>query len=88
MVVRRPNVNVMLINQRFEEYLGIPYAVPPVGDLNLRWTLTRTEKAAPWDPEIHNATEFGPHCMQSISVFYPPIDIKNATSEDCLTINV
>ncbi len=61
-----------------DEYLGIPYAAPPVGPL--RWR----PPAPPggWDG-IRAATKFGPHCPQSKAVFGQP-----STSEDCLYLNV
>src|ERR1700679_3338302 len=56
------------------EYLGIPYAAPPVGAL--RWQ--PPSPAAPWRG-VREATSFAPHCAQPSS---PP------TSEDCLYLNV
>jgi para-nitrobenzyl esterase len=56
------------------EYLGIPYAAPPVGAL--RWQ--PPSPAAPWRG-VREATSFAPHCAQPAS---PP------TSEDCLYLNV
>ncbi len=63
-------------------FKGIPYAVPPVGDLRwkppvpaTRWTGVRAAKA------------FGAHCVQSATYndmqFHDP-----GPSEDCLTLNV
>jgi para-nitrobenzyl esterase len=60
------------------EYLGIPYAAPPVGAL--RWQPPRP--VAPW-PGVRQATSFGPHCAQPAS---PPS--VGSTSEDCLYLNV
>jgi para-nitrobenzyl esterase len=60
------------------EYLGIPYAAPPVGAL--RWQPPRP--AAPWHG-IRQATTFAPHCAQPAS---PPG--AGSTSEDCLYLNV
>src|SRR4051794_6355724 len=42
------------------EYLGIPYAAPPVGDL--RWRAPRP--AARWHGPL-DATSFVPHCAQT-----------------------
>jgi len=61
-----------------DEYLGIPYAAPPVG--SLRW--------APPKPPAHwrgtrRATAFAPHCPQPVGVFGKP-----STSENCLYLNV
>ena len=61
-----------------DEYLGIPYAAPPVGPL--RWR-------APQPPTrwygIRAATQFAPHCPQPAGVFG-----RLSTSEDCLYLNV
>jgi para-nitrobenzyl esterase len=60
------------------EFLGIPYAAPPVGAL--RWQPPRP--AAPWHG-TRAATAYGPHCPQ------PPGSFGRAsTSEDCLYLNV
>jgi para-nitrobenzyl esterase len=61
-----------------DEYLGIPYAAPPVGPL--RWRAP--QPPAHWRG-IRDATKFGPHCPQPIGVFG-----RASTSEDCLYLNV
>ncbi len=60
------------------EYLGIPYAAPPVGAL--RWQ--PPQPAASWRG-IREATSFAPHCAQPPS----PFGVAS-TSEDCLYLNV
>jgi para-nitrobenzyl esterase len=60
------------------EYLGLPYAAPPVGPL--RWRAP--QPSARWHG-IRNATGFAPHCPQPIGVFG-----RASTSEDCLYLNV
>jgi para-nitrobenzyl esterase len=61
-----------------KEWLGIPYAAPPVGDL--RWRPPRAH--ARWHGP-RDATHFANHCPQSGS------SIGGATSdEDCLYLNV
>ena len=60
------------------EYLGIPYAAPPVGAL--RWQPPRP--AAPWHG-VRQATSFAPHCAQPAST-----PGAGSTSEDCLYLNV
>jgi len=60
------------------EFLGVPYAAPPVG--NLRWQ--PPQPAASW-PGVRAATSFAPHCPQSASPFG-----LASTSEDCLYLNV
>jgi para-nitrobenzyl esterase len=61
-----------------DEFLGIPYAAPPVGAL--RWA--PPQPAAHWTG-IRAATSFAPHCPQTVSPFGRP-----STSEDCLFLNV
>jgi para-nitrobenzyl esterase len=61
-----------------DEYLGIPYAAPPVGAL--RWR--PPQPPAPWRG-TRVATRFGPHCAQAA----PPFGWASV-SEDCLYLNV
>ncbi|MGA2829723.1 MAG: carboxylesterase family protein, partial [Streptosporangiaceae bacterium] len=61
-----------------DEFLGIPYAAPPVGPL--RWR--PPQPPARWTG-IREATAFAPHCPQ------PPSGFGVAsTSENCLYLNV
>jgi para-nitrobenzyl esterase len=60
------------------EFLGIPYAAAPVG--NLRWRPPVDH--APWSGVL-DATQFANHCPQSAS----PFGIAS-TTEDCLFLNV
>jgi para-nitrobenzyl esterase len=61
-----------------DEFLGIPYAAPPVGPL--RWR--PPQPAAPWHG-VRGATQFAPHCPQPPS----PFGVAS-TSENCLYLNV
>jgi para-nitrobenzyl esterase len=61
-----------------DEFLGIPYAAPPVGPL--RWRAP--QPPAHWRG-IRSATHFGPHCPQPAGVFG-----RASTSENCLYLNV
>ena len=66
----------MFVGLDYEEYLGIPYAAPPVGEL--RWM--KPEPPEAWEG-VKNVTEFGSRCVQ---IYYS----YNTTSEDCLFLNV
>lgn len=65
------------------QYLGIPYAAPPIGDLRFRRPLSHPG----WN-DTFNATEFGPSCMQ----YFFPNDVwllrNRNISEDCLQLNI
>ncbi|ELU05538.1 hypothetical protein CAPTEDRAFT_228175 [Capitella teleta] len=64
------------------QYLGIPYARPPIGNLRFR-----TPKPAFRSPVELLVQEHGPACTQHSSLsFYGP-DLPRQ-SEDCLTLNV
>jgi para-nitrobenzyl esterase len=60
------------------EFLGIPYAAPPVGELRWRPPVPH----APWFEPL-DATHFANHCPQTFS----PFGIAS-TTEDCLFLNV
>ena len=60
------------------EWLGIPYAAPPVGQL--RWY--PPQPPAPFTG-TYQATQFGSSCPQGISQFGRP-----STNEDCLFLNI
>src|SRR5215831_2741610 len=67
-----------LANGAVDEFLGIPYAAPPVGAL--RWQ--PPQPAASWSG-VRDATQFAPHCPQLATPFG-----QASTSEDCLYLNV
>jgi para-nitrobenzyl esterase len=62
------------------EFLGIPFAAPPIGPL--RWK--SPQPAAAWTTAI-DASKVGPECAQ-LEELQPTPD--PASSEDCLTLNV
>lgn len=64
------------------EFLGIPYAAPPVG--NLRWQAPQPPIA--WNG-VRKATHFGARCMQ-LPVYSDMIFRDAGDSEDCLYLNV
>lgn len=68
-------------------FLGVPYAMPPVGDL--RWRAPRP--VTPWRGE-RAATRFAPSCMQGeakpFGPYTPSFLIGPERSEDCLYLNV
>jgi para-nitrobenzyl esterase len=70
-----------LVKNGVYEFLGIPYAAPPVG--KLRWM--PPQAVTPWD-EPRDATKFGHTCPQAeeLGVFAGPASI----TEDCLFLNV
>ncbi len=70
-----------LVQDGVYEFLGIPYAAPPVGAL--RWMPPQPVK--PWH-ELRNATNFGNTCPQvtELGAFAGPSSI----TEDCLYLNV
>ena len=67
-----------LANGAVDEFLGLPYAAPPVGAL--RWQ--PPQPAASW-PGVRAATAFAPHCPQPASPFG-----QASMSENCLYLNV
>ncbi len=58
------------------EYLGIPYAEPPVGPLRFR----RAVPAKPW-LDVYDAAEYSPAPVQKDKG-------EDIGEEDCLTINI
>jgi para-nitrobenzyl esterase len=66
------------VSETFRQFLGIPYAAPPVG--KLRWRPPRDH--APWFTPL-KATRFGNHCPQVASVFGTA-----SVTEDCLFLNI
>ena len=59
------------------KFLGIPYAMPPIGDL--RWSAP--QKVKPWS-DVLQCTKFAPSCPQ------PPRCDVGEESEDCLYLNI
>jgi para-nitrobenzyl esterase len=70
-----------MIKSNVAEFLGIPYAAPPVGDL--RWM--PPQPAAAWKGTL-DATSYGATCAQitTLGVFAGPAN----SNEDCLFTNI
>ncbi|GGP89677.1 carboxylesterase/lipase family protein [Streptomyces melanogenes] len=68
------------LHDRAEEFLGVPYAAPPVGDLRFR-----PPRQPAWWSGTREATHQAPACTQ-----FSPFGLKDprATSEDCLYLDV
>lgn len=66
---------------RLCEYLGIPYAAPPVDELRFRPPAPHTGWQEPLD-----AVEYSPMCMQYPLALFE--ESKLSGSEDCLTMNI
>ncbi len=69
------------VGSSFREFLGIPFAAPPVGDLRFRLP----QPAASWTG-TRDATHFGSPCPQVAGIFSP--NGRGSTNEDCLFLNV
>lgn len=67
------------IEDGYREFLGIPYAAPPVGEL--RWGAPRPP--APWE-RVRDATEPATRCLQQATLSGDEVD----QSEDCLYLNL
>ncbi len=67
---------------KVKEFLGLPYAAPPVGDS--RW---KAPEAAPKWKGVRDATHYGAHCFQG-QVYADMIFQDSGPSEDCLFLNV
>ncbi|KAK6189793.1 hypothetical protein SNE40_001785 [Patella caerulea] len=64
------------------QFLGVPYAKPPIGDLMLE----KTQPVEPW-PNTLNATTYGAACHQRIANWDKGA-AKRKMSLDCLLLNI
>jgi para-nitrobenzyl esterase len=78
-VVRTTAGRIRGVAGEVEVWKGIPYAAPPIG--RLRWR--PPEPMRPW-AGVRDATHLGNDCMQLPWI----VSSGQATSEDCLTLNV
>lgn len=67
-------------NPEISDFLGIPYAKPPVGELRFSAPL----EPEPWEDE-RACTKFGPSCIQPE---HPDMQMDSGVSEDCLYLNI
>jgi len=70
----------LMLEDGSQQFLGIPYAQPPIG--SLRW---KAPQPLSWKG-TYLANSYGLSCPQTFSV-YIPVTLTN-TSEDCLTLNI
>ncbi|EOD45421.1 putative carboxylesterase type b protein [Neofusicoccum parvum UCRNP2] len=63
-----------------DQFLGIPYAAPPIGPLRFADPAPYTSGSPTTE---FNATNYGPGCLQDAS-----FADENGLSEDCLTLNI
>src|SRR5258708_40231491 len=70
------------VSANVRDFLGIPFAAPPVGAL--RWRAPRP--AASWSG-VRDATSFGSACAQGPAPLSANAG-RGSTSEDCLFLNV
>lgn len=73
------NVN----GRRVYQYLGIPYAEPPVGDLRFK----KPKPIRPWSQTLI-ANKMPAACIQYTSYHFPWRDTQRNKSEDCLYLNI
>jgi len=71
---------VILPNSR--EFLGVPYADPPIG--NNRWYTPQPKKS--WSPAVLNVQNWPAGCPQRCDT--PPHTCPTTTNEDCLYLNI
>ncbi|XP_017789907.1 PREDICTED: carboxylesterase 5A [Habropoda laboriosa] len=86
---------LLSVNQKVIQYLGIPYAQPPIG--KLRFSAAVTDPLPSWTG-IRNATQFAPSCQQMTNRLklhekhyqrlLPPDQLDPGVSEDCLYLNI
>ncbi|XP_012215239.1 carboxylesterase 1C [Linepithema humile] len=88
-------VSIPGTNMRATQYLGIPYAQPPLGDL--RFARPVTDPLPSWN-DVRNGTQYAPSCQQVsgrlklheklYKRLLPPDMSDPGFSEDCLYLNI
>ena len=61
----------------------MPFGKAPLDELRFE----RASEPDAWD-DVLNVTEYGPHCVHVVALFYPLMGMSANMSEDCLTLNV
>jgi para-nitrobenzyl esterase len=70
-----------IIAEQMDQYLGVPFAAPPIGPLRWRPPVAH----ALWD-KVRDVTAYGPACAQNDTSF--PDFATASEHEDCLFLNV
>lgn len=72
------------------QYLGIPFAAPPVGDLRFAAPAPPTKRSDITDATKYPAAcwQFTPPVQSEFDVYEPGYDYNGTQDEDCLTLNV
>ncbi|KAJ4301918.1 hypothetical protein N0V90_004014 [Kalmusia sp. IMI 367209] len=89
--IRTPSFSIhgSLASENVRRFAGIPYAEPPVGSNRFRPPVTKKPYTT-----LHNATSFGPSCLQydtgapSLGDYLPAQRPNSGQSEDCLNLNI
>lgn len=81
--VKKADDNLAVLE--YVQYLGIPYAEPPVGDLRFKKPVPKGS----WNG-THNGTVFGPMCHQGNGhvLVGPTAIVDTVMDEDCLTLDI
>ncbi|KAJ3494921.1 hypothetical protein NLG97_g3763 [Lecanicillium saksenae] len=78
------------VHDRVNAFLGIPFALPPVGTLRFMPPQPLEEIESTGNASVRDATKFGPVCHQFHyrTVMGDALVETSGQSEDCLTLNV
>ncbi|XP_054161578.1 acetylcholinesterase-like, partial [Oppia nitens] len=84
-VVRGQTIHIQtrLLDAKIDQWLGIPYAEPPVGDLRFRYPVPFTQSKV-----VIDATKAKNSCIQTTSATKRRLYGNLTFSEDCLFLNV
>lgn len=84
------HIHGLQVHEKVNAFLGVPYALPPVGPLRFEAPQPLMNYSSHGQPKMLNATRFGPVCHQFHyrSIMGDSIVETSGQSEDCLTLNV